>query len=76
MSADISIPQDYALTLGGGVDLGLEELKDMKINAGLDNIKINNIPKITVDAGLSDIRLKEFPERSTQDGFQGGYGTQ
>ena len=62
MSADISIPQDYALTLGGGVDLGLEELKDMKINAGLDNIKINNIPKITVDAGLSDIRLKEFPK--------------
>ncbi len=61
MSADIEIPTGYSLTLGGGVDLGLEELKDMKLNAGLDNIKINNIPKITVDAGLSDIRLKEFP---------------
>jgi hypothetical protein len=61
MSADIEIPRDYSLTLAGGVDLGLEELKDMKLNAGLDNIKINNIPKITVDAGLSDIRLKEFP---------------
>ena len=65
MSTDIdlsSFPTGYALTLGGDVDLGLEELKDMKLNAGLDNIKINNIPKITVDAGLSDIRLKEFPK--------------
>jgi hypothetical protein len=61
MSADISIPTSYDFTVAGGVDLGLEELKDMKLNAGLDNIKINNIPKITVDAGLSDLRLKEFP---------------
>ncbi len=31
------------------------------MDAGLSDIRINNIPKITVDAGLSDIRLKEFP---------------
>ena len=63
MSApDFSEPITVNTTLSGGVDLGLEELKDMKVNAGLDNIKINNIPKITVDAGLSDIRLKEFPK--------------
>jgi hypothetical protein len=63
MSKDgIEIPTSYNFTLTGGVDLGLEELKDMKLNAGLDNIKINNIPKITVDVGLSDIRVKEFPK--------------
>jgi len=53
MSADIEIPTGYSLTLLGGVDLGLEELKDMKLT----------IPKITVDAGLADIRIKEFPEQ-------------
>lgn len=63
MSGDIEISTGpYYLTLGGGVDLGLEELKDMKMNAGLDNIKITNIPKITIDAGLGDIRVKEFPK--------------
>jgi hypothetical protein len=63
MGKDISVDQNFSLALSGGVDLGVEELKDMKINAGLDNIKINNIPKITVDAGLSDIRVKEFPDK-------------
>lgn len=63
MGKDISVDQNFSLALSGGVDLGVEELKDMKLNAGLDNIKINNIPKITVDAGLSDIRVKEFPDK-------------
>jgi hypothetical protein len=63
MSGEIEISTGpYYLTMGGGIDFGLEELKDMKVNAGLDNIRINNIPKITVDSGLNDIRLKEFPK--------------
>jgi hypothetical protein len=64
MSKDIEIETDYSLTFGGGVDFGLEELKDMKLNMGLDNIKINNIPKITIDTGLSDIRFTEFPKNA------------
>jgi hypothetical protein len=47
MGKEISIEQDYSLALSGGVDLGIE----------LDNIRINNLPRITVDANL-----KEFPE--------------
>jgi hypothetical protein len=67
MSADIdlsSFPTQYTSTLGGGVDLSLEELKDMKLNAGLDNIKIN-IPRSRW-MRLSDISSKSF-QRSTRD---------
>ena len=49
MSADITIPQEYWLHLGS-------------VDVGLDDIRINNIPKITVDAGLSDIRINRHPQ--------------
>lgn len=62
MGKDIDISQSYTITFTGGVDLGLEELKEMKIYAGLDNIRINNIPTITVDAGLDDIRITQLPK--------------
>lgn len=55
MSADVKIPKNYTLTLEGGVDLDL------------DNIRVKEFPAnklqtdSNVDMGLDDIRIKEFP---------------
>jgi hypothetical protein len=43
------IPTHYTFTLGGGLDVGL------------DDIRITNIPVITLDLGLDDIHIKELP---------------
>lgn len=56
MSADIDIPTAYTMTLAGGVDLDL------------DNIRVKEFPDIrletqsTVDMGLDNIRIREFPD--------------
>ncbi len=55
MSADIDIPTGYSLTLGGGLDLDLDEIRVKE----LPDIKIETESEIGM--GLDNIRIKEFP---------------
>lgn len=55
MSADVKIPQDYTLTMGGGVDLDLNDIHVKEFPA--NKLQTDS----TVDMGLDNIRIKEFP---------------
>jgi hypothetical protein len=65
---------DFNSTLGGGVDIDLDNIRikelpqintDSKVALGLDNIRIKELPQINSDSkvalGLDNIRIKELP---------------
>jgi hypothetical protein len=64
-----SIPKDFTFTLGGGLDVGMDDIRfetapgsgkittDSKIDAGLDNIRIRELPKIELELGMKPTRV-------------------
>ena len=66
--SDIEIPTGYTITLGGGVDMDLDNIHVKEIpKIQLETtVSVKELPKITtdskVDAGLDNIHIKELPK--------------
>ena len=74
------IPTHYTFTLGGGLDMGLDDIRINNLPLVKLETAITNIPKITtestissnnkVDLGLDNIHIKELPRIDLEFGVK------
>lgn len=70
MSTDVNIPNAYTITLAGGADLDLDNVRIKEIPVIRLDTAIKEIPKVTADIGLDNVRIRELPKIDADIGIK------
>jgi hypothetical protein len=70
MSTEVKIPSAYTITLAGGADLDLDNVRIKEIPVIRLDTAIKEVPKIELDLGLDDVRIRELPKIDADIGIK------
>jgi len=70
MSSEVKIPIAYTMTLAGGADLDLDEIRIKEVPIIRLETSIKEIPKVEIDMGLDNIRIRELPRLDAEIGIK------